>query len=557
MSMVPSAHLFPLLFLVASAYGQRIWQATGDECKSQFLLMCPAIGDVDGDGHDDMVQDVERLEFVPPGFVNRSWEIGLLSGRTGARLRTSPLPEPPGVFWTTHGLASVGDVDGDRVGDYAVSMHDLGQREPQRIEVRSGRNNDLLRTIVGPRYGTVWGNAVLGDLDLDGDARPDFVISNYSWSNSGPTVGQVVAYANDTRHLYTITGDEALRYLHGSPRCVGKIGDVDGDGADDFGVGVLDRAQGRAGVSVFSGRTGQRLYIAMNLAHRYHAIGHVVLGCGDWDADGVPDFVTSTNYGVAVAFSGVDGRVLRTWTVEDGVDGAAMAVGDLDRDGMQDVVIKGNEFAGDVHALSGRDGQRLFTLTTDHPQSAPYFGVWLDVLRASDDGFLRVQTTDWGYGRYWWPELRSTWEKGRALVYRSVPDGVAIAGRACAYGLAHEPRIGFRRLATGARVHLSNVPLSAQAFLLVGVSREWLGMHRLPLDLSAFGFSGCTLYTSADLTFAVTAGASGIAQGYASVDIPLPLAVGGGGLPVYAQWKVFDGVRGFGASEMLTWPIRW
>jgi hypothetical protein len=41
------------------------------------------------------------------------------------------------------------------------------------------------------------------------------------------------------------------------------------------------------------------------------------------------------------------------------------------------------------------------------------------------------------------------------------------------------------------------------------------------------------------------------------VDIPLPLAVGGGGLPIYAQWKVFDGVRGFGASEMLTWPIRW
>jgi hypothetical protein len=538
-----------------------VWQHEGDisspKYRTQILRVGPVIGDLDGDGYQDSVHDVQRFTITRPGFYGIDSLIEVLSGRDGATMRVFRVQNPPGgIIWTTHCVAPVGDMDGDATADYAVAMHNSGTA-PQRLHIRSGRDDSMILDLVGPLYGSTWGKAILGNMNLDGDSRPDFVLSEYAWGQAF-TIGRILAYSNAGKLLYMIEGDQALRYLHGSQRCLGRIGDVDADGRDDFGIGVIDYSASSGGVAVFSGRTGRRLYVATEPAYRRHAIGHQVLGCGDWDADGVPDFVASTLYGVMIAFSGVNGRVIRTWTPEqDGVDGSALAVGDVDRDGMLDPIVKGVELAGVVRAFSGRDGQLLFTMTSDHPQSGPYYGVWLDVQRAAADGFLRVHMTDWGYGSTWWAEMGVSRERGRALVQRSVPASVSVEGRACAVRLVREPRIGFRRAEQGVRVHLSDAPAGSPAFLLVGVSRDHFGAHRLPLDLGSLGYNGCTLYTSADLALPVTVGATGTARGYAYADVPLRFGEGQGTIPLYAQWKVWDVASGgAGLSEMLTWTVR-
>ncbi len=181
----------------------------------------------------------------------------------------------------------------------------------------------------------------------------------------------------------------------------------------------------------------------------------------------------------------------------------------------------------------------------------------IDLVRAPEDGFLRALITDWMYGYYCWPEITGGEYRGRTLLYRSVPNGVLIEGVACAVGLRDKPKIGFRREAAGVRVHLSSAPRNSTAFLMVGVSRDRFGPYPLPFDLTPLGFVGCMLYTSADVALPSVTGGSGVAAGYAFVDIPLPLIDTGGGLPLYAQWKVFDAPSaGAGLSEMLTWQVQ-
>ncbi len=300
------------------------------------MRICPVIGDVDGDGHEDMVQDIERFTFVPPGSRALSWEVGVLSGSDGRILRVLDLGGP-NEGWRTHGLAAVGDWDGDGIRDYALARDHW--TASQLLDIRSGRDDKLLLQLQSERWGTTWGIGLLGDIDLDGDGRPDLVLTDYGFAEPrGPLLGRFIAFANDGRRLYEVRGeDQSLRYWHSSNRCLGKIGDIDRDGADDYGIGVLDVMGGQvaraAGVAVISGKTGRRLYVAMSAAYPRDAIGHQVVGSGDWDADGVPDFVATSLVGPAVAFSGATGRVIRSWSGLE-VNGSAMAVGDLDRDGM-------------------------------------------------------------------------------------------------------------------------------------------------------------------------------------------------------------------------------
>jgi hypothetical protein len=101
--------------------------------------------------------------------------------------------------WRTHCLAPVGDMDGDGVRDYVVVMHDNGSPWiRQRLHVRSGRDDRLVHELEPPEPSPItWAIALLGDIDLDGDRRPDLVFTDPRWAPPrSSTVGKVYAYSN-------------------------------------------------------------------------------------------------------------------------------------------------------------------------------------------------------------------------------------------------------------------------------------------------------------------------------------------------------------------------
>lgn len=120
------------------------------------------LGDIDGDGHDDIVVSAFRYSNDP--------HISIVSGRTGeVRLIRSP-----GGWWEEgfgYSLAGGVDVTGDQVPDLLVASHHV--RWTQRlVYVLSGATLEIVNTILDPRWNSDYGafgvRVEFGDVNGDG-----------------------------------------------------------------------------------------------------------------------------------------------------------------------------------------------------------------------------------------------------------------------------------------------------------------------------------------------------------------------------------------------------
>jgi hypothetical protein len=527
----------------AVAAQEVLWQREGVVDQTQLGGPVAVLGDLDGDRFDDVANLAFSNMVSPP--ENRS-QVWFLSGKDGSTLRVRRGYAGNVRFWN---VARAGDVDGDGLSDYAVAIDDQSGSLVARVEVCSGRDDRILWSVTAP-FGILFGLALAGDLDLDGDRRPDLLVA----APREGTGGALYAYDNKGCLLYKATGSWPGITIG---RSVAKVGDVDGDRHDDFVTGGSEPGL-RGALTLMSGARGSVLRTALS-AHIGDDIGHSVACCGDLDADGVPDFVggggNTSNELTVQAFSGATAQPI--W-VATGTFGWALAGGaDIDLDGVGDVVAGAPgelvqvspQAAGAVHVLSGRDSARMlrfvgkpvandgkgFHVAAFAPQPASPFA-----------GYVAT-------GPFWLAGGGGTlpWQ-GRMYMVRGNPLGVAGFGTACPGGsdTGSAPRIGLRDLGSaGVRIHLSGAPPAAPAFLLLGLSRtSWAGTP-LPLRLDPFGFGGCELYTSIDALVPATTGTVGNDRGYAFVDVPLPLR----GLPravvLHGQWVVCPG----GLSAALQW----
>jgi len=262
-------------------------------------------GDVDADGHDDfMAVDASR----PNARV--------YSGLTGLALHVKSLPGLTAV-------ALAGDVDADGHEDFAISVV-----AEDRIRIYSGDTGSLLRTIDG-----AGGGELENAGDLDGGGVDDLLTLR---EEGGTTLG-VRAYSGENGSLINHV------LLRGPVTCdftMGGAGDVDADGNGDYVVGNHDDRY----VRVYSGADDHLLWeLTPPGDGDVFGFGWGVCSAGDVDLDGHADFAyRDGNDGVRVN-SGASGEELYFYPDATGGFHWDLAfVGDANGDGFPEIV-SGNE----------------------------------------------------------------------------------------------------------------------------------------------------------------------------------------------------------------------
>ena len=184
-----------------------------------------------------------------------------------------------------------------------------------------------------------------------------------------PLGAQQGSFVPCTRVLHTFTGEAAGDQFGWVSA---PLADLDGDGLPELVVGAPFHAQSganRGRIYVYSGGSGVELFHADGGVAQ-ERLGHAVRPAGDLDGDGIEDVLASGpgSAGVAGAarvFSGATGALLLT--IGLGVPGdsfgfSCAGLGDVDGDGVPDLAVSAptdgtaGASAGRVVVVSGADG---------------------------------------------------------------------------------------------------------------------------------------------------------------------------------------------------------
>lgn len=203
------------------------------ELMGYFGLAVAGVDDLDGDGRGELLVGAGREDDGGRAYI--------FSGATGALLRTLTSPNPVTVGSFGGAVATLPDVDGDGFSDLLIGAYGEevnGMVRSGRAYLFSGATGTLLHTLASPDpsgYG-LFGTAVLGVPDADGDGRYDLLVGAPFENDGAPTGGQA--------HLFSSAGGQLLGTLaspahEGNGHFGSAFGLVpDGDGGFDLLVGA-------------------------------------------------------------------------------------------------------------------------------------------------------------------------------------------------------------------------------------------------------------------------------------------------------------------------------
>lgn len=294
-----------------------------------------SIGDVDGDGVGDLVVGSPLSDCA---FV--------YSARTGYELSFST-----GTWINTDygiALAHVGDVNGDGVAEYAVGAPQASGRGS--IEVIDPRFTDHEESSHFGSTNSDFGHAVAGPGDLDGDGVPD-VIGGAPYASTAR--GSVTAFrASDGTSLWARSGVNSNDHMGWD---VAGAGDVDLDGFPDVAVSSLSSDFGALNgglVQILRGTTGAELTRIEGVSDG-QGLGRSLDAGQDFTYDGVPDLVIGCSDGSLVLASGAPGSGGAPSATLPGEGGSVAILADANGDDFPDFAV-GASSAQTVKLWSGK-----------------------------------------------------------------------------------------------------------------------------------------------------------------------------------------------------------
>jgi hypothetical protein len=347
------------------------------------------IGDVNADGVRDFVVGA-------PYDDQMAWDAGLVAAYSGAD-RSLLWKSSVNVQLTSVGvtLAATSDMDGDGVDDVLT-----GAPAKSAVLILSGADGHEIARCVEPAGGGVADNHGLARLgDLDGDGIPEIAAGAFMNNERLHHQGKVTVFRYDRA-----SNSCAIRFGLFDPEgavydnlgySVAGIGDVTGDGVPDIAAGEpgddpVDDANGA--ILIFSGSDGAFVRRITDPAAGWRDnLGMDLRGIEDLNGDHVPDIAASSERrygweGEVILFSGSDGSVLRRLTdastvTGERVGGAFDVVDDVDGDGLDDILagaryatVGGVTYSGRALVFSSATGAILGVLLPPVPTTSAYFG---------------------------------------------------------------------------------------------------------------------------------------------------------------------------------------
>jgi hypothetical protein len=406
--------------------------------RDQGLEQPIVVGDLDGDGIDDAVV---RSVFLTPGsggemvFGGAVYVLYGGSGVTGT-IDLAGLPAlthvgaPSTSTPPSGGVAAVGDIDGDGLADFVVSIDGtigcdgstgwtndsppaLGAWVVYGSATRLTGSHEIkdVAALLSEHTACYGWNLAAALGDIDGDGKMDFAVSKQSGALGEP-YRVFVVYGRSERLSGTVdlaTAADATITEPGSNGGLGgvgayRVGDVDGDGFADFVVRLprddtgLDARIVRGSATRLAGAValpdvGQTQLPGGDFCFVSNVAFAAALG--DLDGDGSDDFsLVNCQRGTTVSYGPVTYRVFygskaglpaqlgaaeaaATLTPTLGFYPSQLIAGDVDGDGIPDLIFADenlHDYNGGVHIIKGRHERLSGAIDAGSPTVVTYLG---------------------------------------------------------------------------------------------------------------------------------------------------------------------------------------